>query len=117
MLRGGSTDFDFQVVKGDDYPTFTMTLYEGDNETPIDISLPSTTVVLNVKKPDGNFLELPVSKLGDGKDGGVFHQWSSNEIDVIGTYEVEGRIFFDGGRKYTCLSRVRFQVISSLRGN
>ena len=117
MLRGGSTEFDFQIVKSDDYPTFTMTLYEGDNETPIDLRLASTSVILIIKKPDGMFLEIPVSKLGDGKEGGVFHQWSSDEIDVIGRYEVEGRIFFDGGRKYTCLNRTIFEVVSSLRGN
>lgn len=118
MLRGGSTDFDFILVKGDSYPTFTMNLYEADNETPIDISLDSTSVTLTVKRPDGNFLELEnVSKMGDGKEGMVYHQWSSEEIDVVGIYEVQARIFFDGGRRYTCLNRVRFQIIDSLRGN
>lgn len=117
MLRGGSTDFDFILVKGDDYPTFTMTLYEQDNETPIDISLASTTVTLTVKKPDGNYIELEnVSKISDGKGGMVYHQWSSDEVDIVGVYEVQARIFFQN-RRYTCLNRVRFQIIDSLRGN
>ncbi|RLI63282.1 MAG: hypothetical protein DRO67_05950 [Candidatus Asgardarchaeum californiense] len=107
---------DFQVVINNDFPTLEMTLYENDNKTPLDISRVDAKCYIMVKKPDGVCMDIPVSILGDGKEGKIGHQWSKNQINLVGKYEVEARAVL-GGKTYTCIKRLNFEAISSLRGD
>ena len=116
-IRASFGGFDFEVRKNDTYPTFATVLTDGSSDgdgSIIDLSSPTTRIYLNIKRPDGNFKTVEAHKTGN--KGEVYYQWKDGDLDITGIYEIEIRIIFDGGKKYTALERKRFKVLETITG-
>lgn len=109
------SSYEFEVRKNDTYSTYHTILTENDGGSPIDISGVETSIVLNVRKPDGRYLRLVAHKSPPDIIGGVFYQWRTGDLDVVGIYEIEPRITF-GNKVYTSLERTKFKVVDTITG-
>lgn len=108
-----SGNYDFEVRKNDTYSTFKTILTENDNGEAIDLSLPTTEVFLNIRKPNGEFLKIKAHK-GIEK-GSIAYEWRNGDIDIVGIYDVEPRIMFNN-KRYTSLERIKFKVVDTITG-
>ncbi len=116
-IRANFGGYDFEVRVNDTYPTFSTVLKDGESDNDsnaIDISAPTTFVELYVKKPDNTTYKVKAGKTGE--DGEIYYQWKNGDIDLVGTYEIEPKITFDGGKIYTSLERTRFKVVERITG-
>lgn len=64
-------------------------------EVPVDISS-ATTKNIVIRRPDHTLLAKPATFSTDGTDGKLFVLTESNDINIEGTYKVQGHIVMTG---------------------
>lgn len=67
-----------------------------DDGVVVDISAASTLSIF-IKKPDGTILTVTGVLETDGTDGKMYYVTVSGDIDVAGTYKIQGQVVLGGG--------------------
>lgn len=101
-----------RLVKGDERPVIVLTLTDDITNSPIDLSLSTTTVQVKFRKAGTTTLlsTMNCSKLSGGTTGQVQFNFSGGVLDVDpGMYEGEIVISFNGDIQ-TVYDTLRFTV-------
>ena len=101
-----------RLVKGDERPVIVLTLTDDITNSPIDLSLSTTTVQVKFRKAGTTTLlsTMNCSKLSGGTTGQVQFNFSGGVLDVDpGMYEGEIVISFNGDVQ-TVYDTLRFTV-------
>jgi len=101
-----------RLVKGDEKPLIVLTLTDDITNTPIDLSLSTTTVSVKFRKAGTTTLLSTISctKLSGGTTGQVQFGFSGGVLDVdAGAYEGEVVVNYDGSVQ-TVYETLRFTV-------
>ncbi len=101
-----------RLVKGDERPVIVLTLTDDITNSPIDLSLSTTTVQVKFRKAGTTTLlsTINCSKLSSGTTGQVQFNFSGGVLDVDpGMYEGEIVISFNGDIQ-TVYDTLRFTV-------
>jgi hypothetical protein len=85
---------------GDVGTVITVTIYEDDGTTAIDVSTASTKTIY-FKKPDGTKLAATASFTTDGTDGKIYYTTVTGDISVAGTYQVQGYVIIGTAKYYS----------------
>lgn len=91
------TDADIIHV-GDVGTVITVTIYEDDGTTAIDVST-ATTKTIYIKKPDGTVITGAGTFTTDGTDGKIYYTGASGNFSIPGTYQCQGYVEI-GSAKY-----------------
>ena len=70
-----------------------------DCGTIVDIST-ATSLSIFIKKPDGTILTRTGILETDGTDGQMYYITEAGDLDVAGTYKIQGRVSFASGASY-----------------
>jgi hypothetical protein len=101
-----------RLVKGDERPVIVLTLTDDVTNSPIDLSLSTTTIQVKFRKAGTTTLlsTMNCSKLSGGTTGQVQFNFSGGVLDVDpGMYEGEIVISFNGDIQ-TVYDTLRFTV-------
>lgn len=101
-----------RLVKGDERPVIVLTLTDDVTNSPIDLSLSTTTIQVKFRKAGTTTLlsTINCSKLSGGTTGQVQFNFSGGVLDVDpGMYEGEIVISFNGDIQ-TVYDTLRFTV-------
>jgi hypothetical protein len=101
-----------RLVKGDERPVIVLTLTDDITNSPIDLSLSTTTIQVKFRKAGTTTLlsTMNCSKLSGGTTGQVQFNFSGGVLDVDpGMYEGEIVISFNGDIQ-TVYDTLRFTV-------
>jgi hypothetical protein len=101
-----------RLVKGDERPVIVLTLTDDITNSPIDLSLSTTTIQVKFRKAGTTTLlsTINCSKLSGGTTGQVQFNFSGGVLDVDpGMYEGEIVISFNGDIQ-TVYDTLRFTV-------
>lgn len=101
-----------RLVKGDERPVIVLTLTDDITNSPIDLSLSTTTIQVKFRKAGTTTLlsTINCSKLSGGTTGQVQFNFSGGVLDVdAGMYEGEIVISFNGDIQ-TVYDTLRFTV-------
>jgi len=104
-----------RLVKGDERPFIILTLTDDISKAPVDLSAPTTTVVMRFREAGTTNTPtiIPCNKLTTGADGKVVFNFEGGALDVpAGSYEGEVVIDFDGQTE-TLYEVLRFRVRES----
>lgn len=71
-----------------------------DDGNVVDISL-ATTLVILIRKPDGDILTVAAELETDGTDGVMYYITTPGDIDEAGNYKIQGRVTLPNGIFYT----------------
>ena len=87
-----------EIHQGDIGTKFLVTIY--DDSTAVDVSGASTKQIM-FKKPAGTKLTKSAAFNSDGTDGKIYYAAVADDLDEIGTYEIQGKVVITGGTFYT----------------
>jgi hypothetical protein len=104
------TDNDIIHV-GDVGTVITLTIYEDDGTTVVDVSS-ATTKTIYFKSPSGTKKNATASFTTDGKDGKIYYTTVAGFIDTAGVWEVQGYVEIGTAKYYS--TKGRFQVHGNL---
>lgn len=88
-----------KLVQGDNLPEVTLTLTDAQTGNPIDLSAPTTTVVVKLRAQGGTTVlaTLTCSKPNGGDDGVVMFYFPGATLDIApGQYQGEIEMNFNG---------------------
>lgn len=88
-----------KLVQGDNLPEVTLTLTNAQDQTPINLSAATTTVVVKLRALNGTTVlsTLTCVKPNGGADGVVMFYFPANTLDIpAGQYQGEIEISFNG---------------------
>ena len=86
-------------IHQDDIGTkFLVTIYDGSSV--INVSGASTKQII-FKKPAGTKLTKSAAFHTDGTDGKIYYAAVADDLDEIGTYEIQGKVVITDGTFYT----------------
>ena len=86
-------------IHQDDVGTkFLVTIY--DDSSVVNVSGASTKQII-FKKPDGTKLTKSAAFNSDGTDGKIYYTAVTDDLDEIGTYEIQGKVVITDGTFYT----------------
>ncbi len=88
-----------KLVQGDNLPEVTLTLINLETDAPLDLSAPTTTVVVKLRALGGTTVlsTLTCVKTNGGLDGVVMFFFPANTLDIpAGQYQGEIEISFNG---------------------
>jgi|TARA_R110000765_G_scaffold106977_1_gene197694 hypothetical protein len=88
-----------EIHQGDIGTKFLVTIYDGS--TIVDISSASSTKQIVFKKPSSNKLTKSATFSSDGTDGKMYYNTIVDDLDEIGTYEIQGKVVVTDGTFYT----------------
>jgi len=71
-----------------------VTMYE--DGAVLDISTATAKSII-FRKPDGTIIEESATFLTDGTDGKIYYDTISTDLDLSGTYKVQGEVSINGG--------------------
>ena len=77
---------------------FLVTVTDGSSA--VDISS-ATTKELIIKKPSGTKLTKATAFSTDGTDGKIYYTVVADDLDEVGTYEIQGKVVITDGTFYT----------------
>jgi hypothetical protein len=83
-----------------------------DCGTVVDIST-ATTLAIYIRKPDGTILSRTGTLETDGTDGKMYYITQAGDLDVAGSYKIQGRVIFQSGASYYT-SKATFRVECNL---
>lgn len=101
-----------RLVQNDSKPSIILTLTDETTGLPIDLTLPTTTVVVKFRASGSTTLLSTISctKYTDGSDGKVTFDFTGGVLDVDpGMYEGEIVVDYDGDTQ-TVYDTLRFRV-------
>jgi hypothetical protein len=101
-----------RLVQNDSKPSIILTLTDETTGLPIDLALPTTTVVVKFRASGSTTLLSTIScaKYTDGSDGKVTFDFTGGVLDVDpGMYEGEIVVDYDGETQ-TVYDTLRFRV-------
>lgn len=96
---------------GDVGTIFQVTIVEKDGVTPVPIGS-ATLKKIYFRKPTGTKLAKTATLLTDGSDGIMFCTGVSGDIDIPGTWMMQGYIEIPGGKFYSV--KTKFEVHENL---
>lgn len=96
------------VHVGDVGTIFEITVLE--NNVALDISAATDQKIL-FRKPDGTVLTKTAAFTTDGTDGKIEYQSQAGDIDVKGTWEIQGRLVLPQGTFYTRATSFRVEEV------
>lgn len=102
-----------KLVQGDSKPVIILTLKDESTGSPLDLSGPTTTVVVKFRQSGSDVLlsTIPCTNLTTGIDGKVQFDFSGGVLSVEpGMYEGEVEITFGPGGEQTVYDILRFRV-------
>lgn len=97
---------------GDVGTVITVTIYEDDGTTAIDVSA-ATTKTIYFKSPTGAKKNAAASFTTDGSDGKIYAKLPSGFIDTPGTWLCQGYAEWSATDKYYSVVS-RFQVLNNI---
>lgn len=92
------------VHVGDVGTVITLTIYEDDGTTAVDVSS-ATTKTIYIKKPDGTVITGTASFTTDGSDGKIYYTVASGVISASGIYQVQGYVEIGSAKYYSTKGR------------
>ena len=101
------------IHNGDLGTTFLLTITEADGTTAVDVST-ATKLQMIFLQPDGVSMTKTAVLNTDGKDGKVKYVSVAGDIDVVGTWQVQGYVEFGGGTSKYYSSVTEFMVYDNL---
>lgn len=104
------TDNDIIHV-GDVGTVITLTIYEDDGTTAIDVSA-ATTKTIYIKKPDGTVITGTASFTTNGSDGKIYYAGVSGDFSTPGTYQVQGYVEIGSAKYYS--AKGSFRVLNNI---
>ena len=87
-----------EIHQNDIGTKFLETIYDGSST--IDVSGASTKQII-FKKPAGTTMTKSASFNSDGTDGKIYYNAVTDDLDEIGTYEIQGKVIITDGTFYT----------------
>ena len=96
---------------GDIGTTFMVTIVENDGITPVPITSATVKKIL-FKKPNGNKIVKEAVLVNTGTDGKMKCIGASGDIDIPGTWQMQGYIEIPGGKFYS--AKTKFEVHENL---
>lgn len=94
----------------DDYGTrFTVTVKDADDSV---FSLVGLSVDFWFCKPDGSVIVKTASYTTDGTDGKAYYTTASGDIDSLGIWRLQAKVY--GGSSNFFTNSARFRVINNL---
>lgn len=96
---------------GDVGTVITLTIYEDDGTTVVDVSS-ATTKTIYFKKPDGTKLAATAGFTTTGTDGKIAYTTVAGDVSVAGVWEVQGYVEIGTAKYYS--TKGRFQVHGNL---
>ena len=88
-------------VQGDTAPDITVTLYQSDGTTPLDLT--DSTVKFQMRKADDRKFTVDASADvdTDPTTGKVSYRWSVGDLAVPGDYQAQWEVTYNDGRIQT----------------
>lgn len=99
------------IHNGDVGTVVTLTIYEDDETTVVDVSAAATKTIY-VKKPSGTKDSWTASFTTDGSDGKIYYTTTTGDIDETGTWLVQGYVEIGTSKYYS--TRESFRVLPNL---
>lgn len=96
---------------GDVGTIITLTIYEDDETTAVDVSS-ATTKTIYVRKPSGTKDSWTATFTTDGSDGKITYTTTTGDIDETGTWLVQGYVEIGTSKHYS--TRESFRVFANL---
>ena len=93
-----------EIRKNDVNTQFTVTVEDGG--TAVDISSASTLEMV-FKKPSGTKVTQTASLINSGTDGKMKYLTVSDDLNEIGTWELQGHVVIGGGNWLTDIARFK----------
>lgn len=102
---------DLIIHVGDIGTTFMVTIVEKDGITPVPIES-ATVKKIFFKKPNGSKIVKNATLVNTGSDGKMKCLGSSGDIDIPGTWQIQGYIEISNGKFYS--EKTKFEVHENL---
>ncbi len=96
---------------GDVGTVITLTIYEDDGTTAVNVSA-ATTKTIYIKKPDGTVITGTASFTTDGSDGKIYYTGASGNFSTPGTYQVQGYVEIGSAKYYS--TKNNFRVLNNI---
>lgn len=77
-----------------------VTVTQGDNVTPIDLSTASP-ITIYISRPDNTLISGAASFVTNGKDGKVQYVTQANDLNIQGIYKIQVKYVISGLTKHT----------------
>ena len=99
---------DFHIKVGDRKPTLQATLWEGENETAVNLT--GATVKLLVRKSGSSTTQSLTAAIVTAASGIVKYEWAGTEFTTAGLYLAEWEVTFSDGTKGTFPNDGHFKI-------
>lgn len=101
------------IHNGDVGTTFLLTITEADGTTAVDVST-ATKLQMIFLQPDGVSMTKTAELNTTGTDGKIKYVAVAGDIDVVGTWQVQGYVEFGSGTSKYYSSVTEFMVYDNL---
>ena len=101
------------IHNGDVGTTFLLTITEADGTTAVDVGT-ATKLQMIFLQPDGVSMTKTAELNTTGTDGKIKYVAVAGDIDVVGTWQVQGYVEFGGGTSKYYSATAEFIVYDNL---
>ena len=88
-----------EIHKNDIGTKFLVTIYDGSSA--VNVTSATSTKQIIFTKPSGTKMTKSASFNNDGTDGKIYYTSVADDLDEIGTYEIQGKVVITDGTFYT----------------
>ena len=88
-----------EVHQNDIGTKFLVTIKDGSDA--VNVASATSTKQIIFKKPSGTSMTKTASFNSDGTDGKIYYTVVADDLDEVGTYEIQGKVVITDGTFYT----------------